>query len=513
MNLPNITFIKGQGGLGRPLPGQDYVSGLLFYTASLPSGFTSGARVKALYSVADAETAGIVDTYSDATASTMTYEITTLGATGDIFKLTVADIAEENGAAQTQTLCEYTKVVGDNTIAVLGASIAAAINALTVSTGYSASFATATLTVAAPKRLGIYLNSGTPYTVTITGTIAGTLTQNVVAGVASLLAIYHYHVSEFFRISPKGILYVGFYAVPSPYTFTEITLMQQFAEGKIRQIGVYKNGAAFATADLTAINGVCVVNDDAKMPLSALYAADLMGTSDISTLTDLSTFSNNKVSAIIGQDGGGYGYFLSMTYAKSITTLGASLGTVARSKVSDSIAWVGQYNVSNGTELEALAFSNGKLFTDVSITTSLLEALNNKRYIFIKKFVGKSGSWHNDSHTAIVQTSDYAYIENNRTIDKATRLLYLGYLPYLNSPIQLNADGTISDNTVAMLENVGDVALDQMLRDAEISAKQVVIDPVQDVLATSELIVAVTLVINGVARFITIPIGFKPSIS
>jgi len=171
--------------------------------------------------------------------------------------------------------------------------------------------------------------------------------------------------------------------------------MQQFAEGAIRQIGIYKIGAAFATADLTAINGVCVVNDDAKMPLSALYAADLMGTSDISTLTDLSTFSNNKVSAIIGQDGGGYGYFLSMTYAKSITTLGASLGTVALSKVSDSIAWVGQYNVSNGTELEALAFSNGKLFTDVSITTSLLEALNNKRYIFLKKFVGKSGSWHN----------------------------------------------------------------------------------------------------------------------
>jgi len=33
MSLPNITFIKGQGGLGRPLPGQDYISGLLFYTA------------------------------------------------------------------------------------------------------------------------------------------------------------------------------------------------------------------------------------------------------------------------------------------------------------------------------------------------------------------------------------------------------------------------------------------------------------------------------------------------
>jgi hypothetical protein len=513
MNLPNITFIKGQGGLGRPLPGQDYVSGLLFYTGTLPSGFTSGTRVKALYSVADAEALGILDTYADATAATATYEITTLGATGDIFKLTVADINEENGAAQTQTLVQYTKVAGDTTIAILGASITAAINALTVSTGYSASFATATITITAPKKLGIYLNTGTPYAVAITGTIAGTLVQNVVAGAASLLAIYHYHVSEFFRIMPKGVLYIGFYAVPSPYTFDEITLMQQYADGAIRQIGIYKNGAAYATADLTAINTVCVTNDGNKKPLSALYAADLMGTSDISTLADLSTFSNNKVSALIAQDGGGYGYFLSLTYAKSITALGAALATVALSKVSESIAWVGQFNVSNGTELEVLAFSNGKLFSDTSVTDSLLEALNLKRFIFLRKFVGRSGSYWNDSHTAIVQTSDYAYIENNRTIDKATRLLYTAYLPSLNGPIQLNADGTISDNTVTALENIGDVALDQMLRDAEISAKSVTIDPMQDVLATSTLVVAVTLVINGVARQINIPIGFKPSIS
>lgn len=512
--LPSIEFNKGQGGLGRALPGQDYVSGMLFYTGSLPSGFTTTSRVKKLFSVADAEAAGILKDYSDATASTMTFEITTLGATGDIFKLTVADLDENTGAAQTTTIVEYTKVAGDNTIDVLGASIAAAINLNTINTGYSASYNAGTdkITVTAPKRMGTYLNAGTPYTATITGTIAGTLTQNVVAGVQSLLAIYHYHISEFFRMAPKGNLYVGFYAVPSPYTFAEITLMQSFAEGAIRQIGVYKNGAAFATADLTAINAVCAANDLLKKPLSAIYTADISAVTDISTVTDLATFSNNKVSADIAQDGGGHGRFLWLTYSKTIGCLGALLGTVALTKVSDSIAWVGNYNISDGTECEVLSFGNGKLFSDPSVTDALIESLNLKRYIFLRKFVGRSGSYWNDSHTAIAQTSDYAYIENNRTIDKAIRLLYAAYLPYLNSPIQLNSDGTMSDNTVAMLEAVGDGALDQMLRDTEMSAKAVTINPSQDVLATSELVVAVDIVPLGTARHIIVNIGYKISI-
>ena len=51
MSLNNINFIKGKGGLGRPLAGKDYISGLLFYTASLPSGFSTYNRMKMVFSV------------------------------------------------------------------------------------------------------------------------------------------------------------------------------------------------------------------------------------------------------------------------------------------------------------------------------------------------------------------------------------------------------------------------------------------------------------------------------
>ena len=49
----NITFVNGQGGLGRPLAGEDFISGLLYYTATLPSGYSSSDRIKKFFSVAD----------------------------------------------------------------------------------------------------------------------------------------------------------------------------------------------------------------------------------------------------------------------------------------------------------------------------------------------------------------------------------------------------------------------------------------------------------------------------
>ncbi len=498
--------------MGRPLTGQDFISALLFFTGSLPSGFTSSARVKALYQTPDAITAGILNDYSDATASTATYLITTAGATGDKINIKCTAI-DATGASVVVDLGTYTKLSTDTTIALLGASITAMINAGTLTHGFSASFLTATMTITAPKKYGILLNSGTPYVVTITGTIAGTLTQNVVAGVASKFAVYYYHISEFFRKQPGGILYVGFYAVPSTYDFAEVTLMQDFSNGTIRQIGVYKDGAAYATADLTALDVVCKANDANHKPISSIYAGNLAAVTDISTLTDLGLLTANKAQNCIGQDGGGQGRFLWLTTGKTISCLGAQLGALALSKVSESTAWVAKYNMSNGTELEVLSFGNGVLLSDPSVSESLLTSLNDKRHVFLKKFVGISGSYFNDTHCAIAVTSDYAYMENNRTIDKAIRGIYSSMLPSLNSPLLLNSNGTLAETTVAYLEDQAAINVEQMLRDQELSAYAVVINPAQNVLATSKIIIAVTLVINGVARYIEIPIGFKPSIA
>jgi hypothetical protein len=458
--------------------------------------------------VADAETAGIKADYSDATAAQATYLITTKGNTGDKIKLVYTGI---NGKVFDTGY--YTVLSSQTTIAAQGAAWAAAINAGTYIHGCTASFTTATLTLTLPKSQGIFPNTGTPVAVSITGAFVGTLTQATVSGVASKQAIWHYHISEFFRLQPKGVLYVGFYAVPNSYTFTEVTTMQNFAGGKIRQIGVFKDPAsAYSSGDLTALNTEIVTNCDGNhKPLSAIYAADLSGTSDFTTLTDLNTLSANKVSVVVSQDGGALGAFLYKGTGKSITTLGAVLGAVAFASVSDSIAWVGKFNFSNGTECDTPALANGTLISTLSENT--IDAIDNLRYVFLVTRVGIAGSYVNNGYTAILNTSDYAKIENNRTIDKAIRGIYSSVLPALSSPLVLNADGTLKDTTTAYFTSLAELNLSQMVRDVELSTFEVTIDPTQNVLSSSKLIIAVQLQPIGVAEKIQVNIGFTTQIA
>src|SRR4051812_29089967 len=118
MGLNDVSFVKGQGGLGRPLTGEDHISALILYSNTYPSGFSSGAPIVKMFSPADAEAAGI--------------------------KL--------NLAAST----------------------------------------------------------------------APTKQQSA----------WRYHINEYFRLQPQGVLYVGVFPVPAgAYTFTEITTVQNFANG------------------------------------------------------------------------------------------------------------------------------------------------------------------------------------------------------------------------------------------------------------------------------------------
>jgi hypothetical protein len=514
MALNDIVFVKSQGGLGRPLPGSDYISGMVFYTGTLPSGFTTTYNKKQIFSVSDAVTLGITNDYSDETKATGTYLITTAGSTGDTINISVSE-PTITGVNKLVDLGTYTKVAGDSTIALLGASITAFINAGTLTHGYSASFATATITLTARTGMGIALNSGTPIVVTIVGTIAGTLTQfGVVAGVASKLALWYYHISEYFRLQPQGNLWVGFYPVPSSYTFTEMNDLQTYATGTIRQILVYNDvarTAAQVATDCTALMAAQVIQEALHQPYEVIYAPNIKAITDLSTLTNLGLLTAYKVSVCIGQDAGGMGAWLYLTEGKSITNGGAMLGTVSLSKVSDNIAWVAQYNQSNGVECDTVGFSNGVLFTAMSPNLRDNQ-LNSYRYVYLRKFTDIAGSYFNDSHTAVVQSSDYAYIENNRTIDKAVRVSYTALLPSLNSPLRLNPDGTLTNITVAAFTGILSTNLNAMVRNEELSAYEVVIDLNQNVLATSTLVVRISLLINGVARNIIVNIGFTTSL-
>lgn len=507
--LPNITFNYGKGGLGRPLTGEDYISGLMFVNSSLPSGFSSTDRIKKVFSLAEAEDLGILNNYADETKSTATYLVTTKAAAADTITLTCATIEG------TLTLINnYAFVTADaSTVATTATAIAAQINAGTTTHGFTALASSATVTITAVAGQGVFLNAGTPYVVTVTGSIAGTLTQNVVAGIASKRAIEWYHVSEFFRLQPKGVLYIAYYAT---YSASNVSLVRDYANGTIRQIGVNHDFSnAFSTSIVSGLQTIADESQTLYKPLSIIYNPEISGTATLSALSDLTGLASKNVSVVIGQDGVAYGYKLWKATAKSIGSLGAVLGAVAFSSVSESIAWVSKFNMSNGVELDTIMFGINAAGTNVfynSVADSQLTALNNYGYLFLRKLIGITGTYNTPPTTATLASNDYHFIYSNRTIDKATRGVRTSLLPLLSSPIKLNSDGTLQDSTIAYFISQASINLDDMVRNSELSDFEVTIDTAQNVLATNNITVAVKLLPIGVADFITVNIGFTTQI-
>jgi hypothetical protein len=504
MTLSKITFNRNKGGLGRPLPGEDHYSGLIFYNDDLPDGFEDDDRIKQIFSVEEAEALGILDTYPDEAQSDANYLVTAIGANGDKLelKVTVPNIG-------VVSLGIYTKTSAETTTALVATAIRAVINAGTLTHGYTAGGTSSDVSITAPKGTGIKLNSGTPLSTVITGTIAGTLTQ-FSGGEGSLISVYHYHISEFFRINPQGVLWVGIFDVPVSYDFAEVATMQNYADGAIRQIGVYVSDTAFATSQVNALQVQADILEGLDTPLNIVFGAEISGTALLSSLPSLGTLADKNVSVSIAQDGGSKGYDLFLQLGKSIGCVGSILGAVSIAKVSESIAWVDKFNMVDGEELDVLAFANGTAYKSVSAAQK--EVLDNQSYCFLLKHMGQNGSFWNYAYTAIIQTSDYCTVENNRTIDKAVRQIRIQLLPRFNSPLEVNADGTLSEDVMNDFEVLAGRPLEQMQANAELSAFAVSVNPAQNVLSTSELVISVSLVPIGVAKSIKVNIGFTVNV-
>ncbi len=496
-----IIFNRGQGGLGRPLAGEDYISGLVFYTSALPSGFASNDRIKQVFSIEEAENLGITNTHIGETKATGTITVTATGSAGDTVEIKV------NNGVSTISLGTAT-VPATPTTTTVAAAIVSAINAGTTTHGYTASNLSAVVTLTAPAGTGVGANS-----YIISNVIVGTTTTTLVqfsGGVASYIDVMHYQIDEYFRIQPNGNLFVGIYAVPGSYTFDEIVTMQNFAAGKIRQIGTYVTSTAFATSHLTSLQAQATALEAQNMPLSIIHQGDFSAVTDLSTLADLRALNNKNVTATIGQDYAGTGASLYKALGKSVGCLGTTLGAVSLSSVAESIAWVGKFNVAN-VEFDLLAMANGTNYRTLS--NSLINNIDLKGYVFLRKHQGVDGSYFNSSATAISTSSDFSTIFNNRTIDKAIRNMRAFLLPALSSPIKVNSNGTLSEDSIGYFESLAKRALEQMERDNELSAFSVVINPAQNVLATSKITLAVSLVPVGVADTIEVNVSFTTQIA
>lgn len=301
----------------------------------------------------------------------------------------------------------------------------------------------------------------------------------------------HYHIAQYFAIQPQGELHV--LLTEDAVTPANITTLQAAAEGRIRQVA-YRSDAAFTTASVTALQVVADTLKADHMGLSILFSADFSSFT-LATLPSLTTLDAENVSVVIGGDA-----------ARSYTSLGATLGMVSLASVSENIGYVKKFNVVKGTEFQTLQFATGELYK--SLTSAQLTAVKNKGYVFLRKYVGFAGSFHSDSNTATASTSDYAFIENVRTVEKAERSIRAVLVPELGAPLKTKA-GKLALETITKFELLVKSRLEQMANADEIAEFSVFIDPNQNVLSTSQLRIQVGITPMGVARQIVVGIGFE----
>lgn len=497
--LPNVNVRFGGGGLGRPLTGSDHIAGLIFTNAA-PSGFGSDS-VKKFTTLQSAIDAGIVNDYSDETKATFTATVDDKGAAGNNV---ILKYQKYNG--EIIEIANYTLTTANAvSLTTSAAALTLAINLGTASHGFTATSAVAVVTITAPKGEGIYPNASIPLSYIDTGVFSMTLTAGIV-GVASKRIIEYYHVSEFFRLNPKGILYVGYY---STYAASNIGLIRDFANGEIKNIGVIHSGVAFAVNQVTDLQ--LQANDafNNYRPLSILFAPEISGTADATTLINLTLQTAPNVSVTIGQDGNSFGYKLFKTTGKSISDLGAKLGALSIAKVSDSIAAVGKFNMSDGTELDSIALSNGQK----NLSPNTLEAIHSYGWCFLRKFDGLTGTYNTPLMTATASDNDQHYLNLTNVLNKAYRNVRKALLVKLSSAVELKANGTLEDYEIEGFKSIISESMDQMVRDGEVSNYDKLIDSTQNVASTGKIYVTVKILPIGTADYIDVTIGLTNNIS
>jgi hypothetical protein len=296
---------------------------------------------------------------------------------------------------------------------------------------------------------------------------------------------------------------------------TEIGELQTAANGDLRQIGVFLTDP-YTDGDLGDCQTAAVALDTAGTPANILFAADV---ADYTALTDTRTLSAKWVTAVLGQDGGGTGADLFTSEGYSITCIGAALAALAYAKVHESIAWVEKFDISAPVELQTPALADGTLIS--TLTDAEISAVGEDGFLIVVKRLIE-GSYFYDSPAAESATSDFANIENNRTIAKAKRLLLQYLAPLQNAPLFVNATtGKLTEATIAVFEGKALEALNILASNGEISVDEdtgripsgsITLNPDQNVLSTSKVQMLIKLVPVGVNRITEVSLSFAVSV-
>lgn len=319
-----------------------------------------------------------------------------------------------------------------------------------------------------------------------------------------------YMLDKYFKKNPNGFLWVGIYSIAlATVTFVELNDMQLAAGGDLKKCGVYNNGndTAFILAHLATIQALLVIERDTnKTPFSVDYCPLTYGEVHGSFL-NLRSSGNNDHASIFNS-------FDQVQASAAKPALGTHLGYWAISKISESIGDRGQYNYTEGVDLETTSILDSSgLVKYEDLSTPQLTAIHVLGFTFLMKHNGFAGVYLNAHWTCVATTYTFIRVEMVTTIDKAARDVRTFCLPLLNKEVVFNKDGTLRQEAIDLYINAAERALDPMLAATEISAYSVDIDPTQKVQTTENMDIVIEVVQNGVSAKITVNLTSVESIS
>lgn len=223
---------------------------------------------------------------------------------------------------------------------------------------------------------------------------------------------------------------------------------------------------------------------------------------NISDLKDLRASGGpkaNAVGVVIGQSAEVAGEDAAFAHYAAI---GRVLGRMARIPVQRNIA-----RVKDGpTGTISAALSDGTPMPNVDDAD--INLLHDKGYIFMLSYADLAGWYFNNDSAACPIEDDYATLSRGRTIDKATRITYITYIQEVQNDIEIDANtGKIPEAVAKGLEGIVEAAIGTQMA-GEISGVGAFVDSDQNILATDELAIEVSVVPRGMMSSIKVTLGF-----
>jgi len=138
--------------------------------------------------------------------------------------------------------------------------------------------------------------------------------------------------------------------------------------------------------------------------------------------------------------------------------------------------------------------------------------LDVSRFSTLRTFKGLPGFYITNGRTFATPGSDFTYLQYRRVIDRAATLLGTVVKQYINTEVRVNAAGQIAEIDARAIEDRILSYLYGQLKD-NVTAIDVKVDRTEVIVQTQTLKVTCAIQPFGYAKFITLTIGFTPTVT